>query len=197
MRSSFFLQKIFSLCGKLAVEGRAMREAKLKDPIEEHKDKSKTCANVAIITLSSSRSVDDDQSGDIIQKLIEAGGHTVAVRKLITDSRNVLRASLRELARQKDINVIITNGGTGLATSDITVETVRGMLEKEIPGFNALFMLLSYPAAKSAAMLSRALAGTINKKLVFCLPGSPRACRLATESLILPELGHMLMVLRS
>jgi molybdenum cofactor biosynthesis protein B len=174
-----------------------MREAKLKDPIEEHKDKSKTCANVAIITLSSSRSVDDDQSGDIIQNLIEAGGHTVAIRKLITDSRNVLRASLRELARQKDINVIITNGGTGLAASDITVETVRGMLEKEIPGFNSLFMLLSYPAAKSAAMLSRALAGTINKKLVFCLPGSPRACKLATESLILPELGHMLMVLRS
>jgi molybdenum cofactor biosynthesis protein B len=71
------------------------------------------------------------------------------------------------------------------------------MLDKELPGFNALFMLLSYPQVKAASMLSRALAGTLKGKAVFCLPGSPRACRLAMESLILPELGHILMLLRS
>jgi len=174
-----------------------MRDAKLKNPVAEHKAAAKISASIAIITLSSSRSLNDDQSGDIIQKLVEAAGHKVAVRKLITDSRNVLRASLRELARQKDIHVIITNGGTGLAASDITVETVQAMLEKELPGFSSLFMLLSYPQTKSAVMLSRAVAGTLNKKPVFCLPGSPRACKLATESLILPELGHMLAMLRS
>ncbi|MFH1573388.1 MAG: molybdenum cofactor biosynthesis protein B [Acidobacteriota bacterium] len=174
-----------------------MPQARLGNPIREHKDQAMTSAIIAIVTLSSSRSADNDQSGDIIQKLAESKGHKVAVRKLITDSRNVLRATLRELARQKNIHAIITTGGTGLAASDITVETVRGMLDKELPGFNSLFMLLSYPQAKSAAMLSRALAGTLHKKLVFCLPGSPRACRLATAALILPELGHMLKVLHS
>jgi molybdenum cofactor biosynthesis protein B len=173
-----------------------MSERKLKNTIREHKDKAKNRANVAVITLSNSRSADNDQSGDIIQKLLEDGGHKVVVRKLISDNRTVLRATLRELARQKSINTIITSGGTGIASSDITIETVRGMLERELPGFNALFMLLSYPKARSAAMLSRALAGTINRKPLFCLPGSPRACKLATESLILPELGHMLSMLK-
>ncbi len=172
-----------------------MREARLKDTVSEHKAQAKRSAAIAVITLSSTRSSSEDQSGDIIQKLLEAGGHTVPVRKLITDSRNVLRATLRELIRQKNVQVIITSGGTGLSASDITVETVRAMLEKELPGFNSLFMLLSYPRVKSAAMMSRALAGTINKKLIFCLPGSPRACKLALESLILPELGHMLNII--
>jgi molybdenum cofactor biosynthesis protein B len=104
---------------------------------------------------------------------------------------------LRELAREKAIHAIITTGGTGLAPTDITIETVQGMLDKILPGFNSLFMLLSYPQVKSASMLSRALAGTIKGKMIFCLPGSPRACELAIESLILPELGHMLMLLRS
>jgi molybdenum cofactor biosynthesis protein B len=174
-----------------------MSERKLKNPIREHKEKAKGRARVAVVTLSTSRTADNDQSGDIIQKLMEDKGHTVVVRKLISDNRNVLRATLRELARQKNVDAIITNGGTGIAPSDITIETVRGMIEKELPGFNSLFMLLSYPKAKSAAMLSRALAGTINKKPIFCLPGSPRACRLATVSLILPEIGHMLLMLKS
>jgi molybdenum cofactor biosynthesis protein B len=78
-----------------------------------------------------------------------------------------LRATLRELVRQKDVHAIITTGGTGLSSSDITIETVRGMLEKELLGFNSLFMLLSYPQAKSASMLSRAVAGTIKGRLVF------------------------------
>jgi len=178
-------------------ENGIMPEARLKDTIEEHKKKSQIRANVAVITLSSSRSPANDQSGDIIQQLLEDNGHSVALRKLISDSRNVLRATLRELIRQKNVDTIITTGGTGLAPSDITIETVRNMLEKELPGFTSLFMLLSYPQAKSAAMLSRATAGTIRGKLVFCLPGSPRACKMATERLILPELGHMLMLLRA
>jgi molybdenum cofactor biosynthesis protein B len=171
-----------------------MPEHRLHNSVAEHKAKSHSNANAAVITLSTSRSIDNDQSGDIIQELLVQKGHTVDFRKVIPDNRNILRASLRELIRMKDVNVIITVGGTGLASSDITIETVRAMLEKELPGFNSLFMMLSYPQAKSASMLSRALAGSIKQKLIFCLPGSPRACRLATESLILPELGHMLMV---
>jgi molybdopterin adenylyltransferase len=169
----------------------------LQDSVAEHKAKSGLSAGVAVITLSDSRSLDTDKSGDLIQKLLEGNGHTVLVRKVIPDSRNVLRATLRELQRDKKINAIITTGGTGLAPRDVTIEAVQGMLDKELPGFNSLFMLLSYSQVKSAAMLSRALAGTIKGKILFCLPGSPKACKLAMESLILPELGHMLMLVRS
>jgi len=174
-----------------------MPEPRFKDTVLDHKKRADIRTSVAVITLSSSRSADNDQSGDIIQKLLEENGHTVAIRKLISDNRTVLRATLRELSRQKDVNVIITTGGTGISSSDITIETVRGMLEKELPGFTSLFMLLSYPQAKSASMLSRAMAGTLKGKVVFCLPGSPRACKLATEALILPELSHMMTLLGS
>ena len=174
-----------------------MPEPRLKDTAAEHKKKGDVRSMVAVITLSDTRSADDDLSGDLIQKLLEGVGHTVAIRKLIADNRTVLRATLRELGRQKDIDAIITTGGTGISPRDITIETVRGMLDKELPGFNSLFMLLSYPQVKSASMLSRALAGTLKGKMVFCLPGSPRACKLATEALILPELGHMIMLLGS
>jgi molybdopterin adenylyltransferase len=173
-----------------------MAESKLSNTAAEHRKKAGgTRASVAVITLSSTRSADNDQSGDLIQMLLESAGHQVPIRKIITDSRSVLRATLRELIRLKEIQVVVTTGGTGLAASDITIETVRGMLEKELSGFNSLFMMLSYPQVKSASMLSRATAGVIKGKLIFCLPGSPKACRLATESLILPELGHILHLL--
>ena len=174
-----------------------MPEPKLKDTVADHRKRAEARTRVALITLSSSRSMKQDQSGDIIQKLLEDHGHIVPIRKLIADNRSVLRATLRELSRQKDVDVIITTGGTGISITDITIETVKGMIEKELPGFNSLFMLLSYPQAKSASMLSRAMAGTFKGKAVFCLPGSPGACKLATESLIIPELGHMKMILES
>jgi molybdopterin adenylyltransferase len=174
-----------------------MAKGKLEDSVAEHRKKAEIKLGVAIVTLSDSRSLDTDKSGDLIQQWMEAQGHTVHVRKLIPDSRNILRATLRELTREKKVQAIITTGGTGLAPRDVTIEAVKGMLDKELPGFNSLFMLLSYPQVKSAAMLSRALAGTIKGKIVFCLPGSPRACKLAVESLILPELGHISMLLGS
>jgi molybdenum cofactor biosynthesis protein B len=183
----------FWLTGKVM----AMGERELRNSVAEHKKKSAIRAGVAVITLSTSRSLDTDKSGDVIQELLEEKGHKVETRKLLPDKRSVLRSALRELVREKKVHAIITTGGTGLSPTDVTIEAVRDMLDKELPGFNSLFMLLSYPKVKSAAMLSRALAGTIGGKVIFCLPGSPRACKLAVESLILPELGHMLMLLGS
>ncbi len=174
-----------------------MPSCRIGNPIGEHRKKSGMRANLAVITLSTTRSAENDQSGDLIQKLLEHNGHTVLIRKVIADNRTVLRATLKELARQKNLHAIITTGGTGIAASDITIETVRGMLEKELQGFNALFMLLSYPQVKSAAMLSRTMAGIIKGKPIFCLPGSPQACKLGMESLVLPELGHALMLVGS
>ncbi len=170
---------------------------KLEDSVAAHRKKAVVHADVAVITLSTSRSLHDDASGDVIQQLLQKNGHRVPVRKVITDSRSVLRATMREILRDKKIQAIVTTGGTGLAPTDITVETIHGMLDKELPGFNSLFMMLSYSQVKSASMLSRALAGAIKGKAVFCLPGSPRACKLAMETLILPELGHILMLLES
>jgi molybdenum cofactor biosynthesis protein B len=170
---------------------------KLKDSVAEHRKKSAINAGVAVLTLSTSRALEADRSGDVIQCQLEEGGHEVRVRKVLPDNRNILRATLREVVRNKKVDAIITTGGTGLAPTDVTIEAVRDMLDKELPGFNALFMHLSYSQVKSACMLSRALAGTIKGKIIFCLPGSPRACKMAMESLILPELGHILMLLRS
>ena len=169
----------------------------LKDSAAEHKSRAKMNVGVAIVTLSSSRSLDSDTSGDTIQELLQEHGHTVVARKVIRDDKRLLQTTLRGLLKNRKVQAVITTGGTGLAPTDVTIEAIRPMLTKELPGFNSLFMLLSYKQVKSAAMLSRALSGTIGDTIVFCLPGSPRACKLAVEELILPELGHIRMLLES
>lgn len=174
-----------------------MTDQKFEDSVAEHRKKSAISAGVAVLTLSTSRSLDTDKSGDVIQNLLQENGHKVSVRKVLPDDKSILRATLNEVIENNKVDAIITSGGTGLAPADVTIEAVKEMLDKELPGFNALFMQLSYAQVKSAAMLSRALAGTIKGKVIFCLPGSPRACEMAVESLILPELGHILMLLRS
>ena len=170
---------------------------KLNDSVAEHKSRSHIHMGVAVVTLSDSRTLDTDTSGDMIQELLEENGHRVPARRILPDNLKMLQTTLRGLLRNKQVHAIITTGGTGLAPTDVTIEAVRPMLEKELPGFNSLFMHLSYGQIKSAAMMSRALAGTIRGKVIFCLPGSPRACKLALESLILPELGHIGMILGS
>jgi molybdenum cofactor biosynthesis protein B len=174
-----------------------MPARKLNDSVAEHKSRSRSSVGVAVITLSNSRSLETDTSGDTIQGLLQKGGHEVQARKVLPDNLKTLQTALRGLLRNKKVQAIITTGGTGLAPTDVTIEAVRPMLDKELAGFNSLFMLVSYPQVKSAAMLSRALAGTIKGKVIFCLPGSPRACKLALEALILPELGHIRMLLES
>jgi molybdenum cofactor biosynthesis protein B len=165
-----------------------------------HKKHTGASFKAVVITLSTSRAKDKnpepDKSGDIIQALLEKQGHTVVERKLLPDGKPRLRAALGRVSKDKNVDVIITTGGTGLSPTDLTMEAVRDLLEKELPAFNALFTQLSYGQVKSAAILSRAIAGTINGKILFCLPGSSRACELAMKSIILPELGHIFHMLR-
>ncbi|MCL2878211.1 MAG: MogA/MoaB family molybdenum cofactor biosynthesis protein [Acidobacteria bacterium] len=165
----------------------------------EHKKHAAVSVNAVVITLSTSRAKEkdpaQDKSGDIIQELLEKHGHVVVARRLLPDGKPRLRAAVRRLTKDENVNVIITTGGTGLSPTDVTIEAVRDLLEKELPGFNALFTQLSYAQVKSAAILSRAIAGSINGKILFCLPGSPRACELAMKSIILPELGHIFYML--
>ncbi|MBU1198789.1 MAG: MogA/MoaB family molybdenum cofactor biosynthesis protein [Nanoarchaeota archaeon] len=173
-------------------ESKGKTKDKLKDTSKEHKKHAKISAGFAIITLSNTRTLKEDTSGDLIQEIAENNNHKVLFRKVIPDSKAVLEKTIRELLKNKEAQVIVTNGGTGLASTDITIETLAPKFEKDIPGFSALFWLLGYEQAKSATMLSRAAAGTISGKVVFCLPGSPRACKMAVEELIIPEIGHIL-----
>ncbi len=164
----------------------------LKNTSKEHKKKAPSTVNFAIITLSNTRTLENDDSGDLIQDIAEKNNHRVLFRKVIPDDSALLEKTINEILEDENIQVIITNGGTGLAKTDITIEALRPRFEKEITGFSTLFWLLGYEQAKSATMLSRTTAGLIKGKAVFCLPGSPRACRMATQELIIPEIGHIL-----
>jgi molybdenum cofactor biosynthesis protein B len=156
---------------------------------EHHATAPRTVA-VAVLTLSDSRTPAEDRSGDAIVALLEAAGHAVAGRVLVREDPPVIRAAL-EAALAGPAQAIILNGGTGIAPRDSTPEIVGALLERELPGFGELFRQLSFHEIGAAAMLSRALAGVARGKLLFALPGSEAACRLALEQLILPELGHM------
>jgi molybdenum cofactor biosynthesis protein B len=137
----------------------------------------------------------DDPSGDEIEKLVREAGHRVTGRTLIPDRIGLVRATVRK-ALKSEAEAIIITGGTGISPSDVTVEGVTPILEKQIPGFGELFRKISYEIIGSAAMMSRAMAGVVGGKVIFCLPGSPDGVVTAVQKLILPELGHVLSIAR-
>jgi len=145
----------------------------------------------AVITVSDSRSLADDRGGDLIEEQLASAGHRVASRVLVPDDVGAIREALRRALAQSEIRVVILTGGTGVAPRDVTPEAVAPLLERVLPGFGELFRMLSYAEIGSAALLSRALAGLCGATLVFALPGSRAALRLALEKLILPEIGHL------
>ena len=146
------------------------------------------------MTASDTRSEETDESGRVIRELLAAAGHHVEHYEVLPDDPGRIRKALLDnLAR---LDAIIVNGGTGIAARDSTIEAVRALLDKEIDGFGELFRYLSYQEIGSAAFLSRALAGVAAGKIVVALPGSPDACRLAMEKLLIPELGHMAHLLK-
>jgi molybdenum cofactor biosynthesis protein B len=164
---------------------------------EEHRSAAETIsARCAVITLSDTRSEQTDQSGTKIRELLAAHGHRVLHYRLIRDEPAVLDTLLGEFEQMVDVDVILTNGGTGISRRDQTVPVIRKHLSTEIPGFGELFRTLSYEQIKSAAMLSRALGGIAAGKLLFAMPGSTPAVELAMTQLILPELKHLLWELR-
>ena len=165
-----------------------------------HKAHAQKSADVFIVTCSTSKAEQktrglpvDDPSGDDIEKLMREAGHRVTGRALIPDRVGLLRRTIRKALKSEAEAVIIT-GGTGIAPSDVTIEGVAPLLEKNIPGFGELFRKISYDKIGSAAMMSRATAGVVKGKVVFCLPGSPDGVKTAVRELILPELGHVLSI---
>ena len=147
---------------------------------------------VAIITVSDSRTPADDASGQLARELLERAGHEVRDYRILKDEPEQVRAAVEELARRQDLRAIVLNGGTGISRRDRTYEAVASLLDRRLDGFGELFRALSYQEIGSAAMLSRAAAGIRGDKVIFSIPGSTPAVRLALERLILPELGHIL-----
>ena len=171
--------------------------------VQLHKHASHKSLGIFIATCSTSRFTllgtgqkPDDESGDIIEKLVLEAGHRVEGRKLMSDSKSMIRNLVRKTLSSRAIDVLIITGGTGISRRDVTIETVASFLDKEVPGFGELFRKISYDEIGSAAMLSRALGGCARGKLIFCLPGSPNAVETAMKRLILPEIGHMIKVSR-
>jgi len=133
----------------------------------------------------------EDVSGDLIEAFLKNAGHTVTFRKLIPDDKTLIEEGVQQALASSDLDAVVFCGGTGIATSDITIETVSPFLEKILPGFGEIFRLLSFDKLGSAAVLSCAIAGVAKGKAFFCIPGSPDAVRLCVKRLILPETSHI------
>lgn len=161
----------------------------------EHKRDAPTSVAFAVVTVSDSRDAARDESGALLAKLAEGAGHRVADRALVRDEPHEIREALRG-ALQSGADAVVFTGGTGIARRDVTIETLAPRFAKRIPGFGELFRALTWQELGSVAMASRAAAGVVDRRLVFLLPGSPDACRLAMERLILPEVGHLVGLLR-
>jgi molybdopterin adenylyltransferase len=158
----------------------------------EHRDKAAATgpARVAIVTVSDSRTEETDVNGRFLREQITAAGHELIAYRLIKDEAEQVTAVLNELCGGQ-AQVVIFNGGTGIAPRDTTFDVLDKKLEKRLPGFGELFRMLSWHEVGAAAMLSRATAGVYRQTLIFSTPGSPNAVRLAWEKLIAPEMQHM------
>jgi molybdenum cofactor biosynthesis protein B len=151
----------------------------------------------AVVTVTDSRTVETDESGQAIKRLLAEAGHAIADYSLLPNNEARVRGQVRTLIARPDIDAILITGGTGLGSKDRTVEAVKLLLEKELPGFGEIFRLVSFQEQiGAAAILSRAVAGSANGKLVVSMPGSKAAVELALTRIILPELRHAVRELR-
>jgi molybdenum cofactor biosynthesis protein B len=172
---------------------------------EIHKKDAKKSFSFALITISTSRyekygdsaspEEAEDLSGKAMKDLLEAAGHKVTFYKLVSDDKNSVTGTVLA-ALDSSADIVITSGGTGLAPKDITIESITPIFEKEIPGFGELFRYKSLEEIGTSVILTRASAGVIKGKAVFCLPGSPNAVKLALSKIIIPEAGHIVRHVR-
>ena len=171
----------------------------MSETTKKHKAKAPKKLRFAIFTCSTSRYTQikkgekvQDPSGDIIESMLREARHTVPLRRIISDDPNMIAEGIKEIMGRADLDAVIFCGGTGITTSDVTIETVTPFLDKTLPGFGEIFRRLSYDEIGSAAILSRAIAGVARGKAVFSIPGSPNAVQLCLSKLILPEAGHLI-----
>lgn len=154
--------------------------------IEGHRDFLPV--NIAVLTVSDSRSLENDKSGQTLVDRIAAAGHKVAARDIVTDDADRIVAKVQAWIDDPAIDVVIATGGTGVTGRDITPEAFRQVFEKEIPGFGELFRMLSFRKIGTAAIQSRAIAGLANGTYLFALPGSTGACKDAWDDILVHQL---------
>ncbi|HKY33461.1 MAG TPA: molybdenum cofactor biosynthesis protein B [Candidatus Polarisedimenticolia bacterium] len=158
---------------------------------QEHRLSAPRAVGVALLTVSDTRSPENDLSGRLAADLCRAAGHHVVSAAIVPDDPVRVSEALGALLADRRVQAVLINGGTGISARDTTLEAVGPLLERRLDGFGELFRWLSFSEVGPAAMLSRAAAGLCRGRAVFCMPGSPQAVRLAMERLILPELGHV------
>jgi molybdopterin adenylyltransferase len=158
---------------------------------KEHKKDAPVRLTAGIITVSTSRTLADDQSGQWMKKTAQKEGHEVIIHQVVPDDFDIIRQTVTEVVEKFAPHLVLMTGGTGLSPADLTIEAVRPLFSKELTAFGVLFAQLSFEEIDAAAMLSRATAGVIGGTVVFCLPGSLKACKLACKELIFPEAGHI------
>jgi molybdenum cofactor biosynthesis protein B len=170
----------------------------MSESTRKHKAGAPKMLRFGIFTVSTSRYQQQekgesvkDASGDLIESMLKNTGHVVAFRRIISDDKTMIERSVKSVTSSSDADVTVFCGGTGIAPSDVTIDTVVPFLEKVLPGFGEIFRHLSFEEIGSAAVLSRAVAGVAKGKAFFCIPGSPDAVRLCFDKLILPEAGHV------
>lgn len=157
----------------------------------QHKEKAQRSISCAVITVSDSRTTANDSSGDIIKAQLTAQAHTICHYQIVKDEPTQIRTLIEQLANNPQCQAMIFNGGTGISQRDRTFDAIDSILEKRLPGFGEIFRYLSYLDIGSAAIMSRATAGSYQGRVIISIPGSPAAARLAMEKLILPEIAHM------
>ena len=168
-----------------------MSEHKPSSRHHHHRKQAAVSVATAVITVSDTRTLDDDTGGALVTEMLESDGHPVVAREIVPDDAAAIARALRAALANDDVRAVIFTGGTGIAPRDVTPESVAPLLDRIIPGFGELFRMLSYEDIGSAALLSRALAGLASGRVVFVLPGSRGAVKLAMSKLLLPELGHL------
>ncbi|MBU1697767.1 MAG: MogA/MoaB family molybdenum cofactor biosynthesis protein [Proteobacteria bacterium] len=161
-----------------------------------HKQNLPEDIKIAVISVSTTRGLAEDKSGDWIKKQAKKEGHEVVIHQTVTDDIEAIRELTLHVTEKIGPDVIIMTGGTGISPKDVTIEAVKPLFEKELTAFGTLFTQLSFEEIDSAAILSRATAGIIKNTIIFCMPGSIKACKLACNAIIFPELGHILKHIR-
>ena len=162
---------------------------------QQHRAQAPDSVLCAVLVVSDTRTLQTDKGGLLIEELLENHGHAVASRQIVRDDEFRIRDAV-EVAQRGDAEVVIVTGGSGIGARDCTPEALRPLLTKEMPGFGEVFRVLSFSEVGAATMLSRAFAGVMGRTLLFVLPGSTNAVKLAMEKLILPELGHLVREVR-
>ena len=167
----------------------------MSESVHRHRESAPEHVRLAVLTISDTRTPENDTGGDTIEELMRGAGHEIVERRIVRDDAARIRTEIVNLLARPDADAVITTGGTGISARDTTYEVVDRMIEKKLDGFGEIFRALSYEEIGAAAILSRAVAGTVGTKLVACLPGSRNAVRLAVEKLLVPEIAHVIFEL--